>query len=57
LKNKQEIKAFYGGISELAYQRLNKKINKLALVQSKPSPNQILSLFETRLDVVVFKLN
>lgn len=68
-KNKQEIKAFYGGISELTYQRLNKKTKGLALTRSngfgqlehsashRTSARVLLNLFETRLDVVVFKLN
>ena len=56
-KNKQEIKAFYGGISELTYQKFNKKITRTTLGQQKRSLNQLISLFETRLDVVVFKLN
>ena len=61
-KNKQEIKAFYGGISELTYQRLNKNINKSAFTHSnlgslKKSPSQLIGIFETRLDVVVFKLH
>lgn len=80
-KHKQEIKAFYGGISESTYKKLNKKIKlnnnspacaenlfnsqqNIALTQTTPnnivsrkSSNQLLNVLETRLDVIVFKLN
>lgn len=48
-KSKQEIKSFYGGISESTFQKLKKK--------NKKTKNLLINIFETRLDVVIFKLN
>ena len=48
-KSKQEIKSFYGGISESTFQKYKKK--------NKRTKNLLINIFETRLDVIVFKLN
>lgn len=48
-KSKQEIKAFYGGISESVFQKWNKK--------NKRKGKLLINIFETRLDVIIFKLN
>lgn len=64
-KSKQEIKAFYGGISESTFQKINKK-NKLGWMTSssisegnskRKKLTMLINIFETRLDVIVFKLN
>ena len=61
-KNKQEIKAFYGGISESTFQKFNKK-NKLgwmtssSISEGNSKKTMLVNIFETRLDVIIFKLH
>lgn len=48
-KSKQEIKTYYGRISESTYKKINKK--------NRFDHGSVIGQFETRLDVIIFKLN
>ena len=68
-KNKQDIKAVYGGITELAYRSLVAKSKSKTSLQNLDSLNEskyltkqikkmpLICSLETKLDIVVFKLN
>lgn len=48
-KSKQEMKAFYGNIPESVFQKWNKK--------NKRKGKFLINIFETKLDVIIFKIN
>lgn len=57
-KSKQEIKAFYGSISESTFQRINNKLKGSSLSsEGYNNKAMLINILETRLDVIVFKLN
>jgi ribosomal protein S4 len=48
-KNKQDLKAFFGGLSEKAFQKVNKK--------NRWNNVQLASRFESRLDSIIYRSN